>query len=134
MHAVIQAAAICALGIGLTLVVLGWSPSPSRARARTIAARAQIESFQTACGAYRRDTGTFPSSQQGLAALRTRPAGVPRWDGPYLPKSIPLDPWGHPYIYEFPGPHPGEPGIASLGADGRPGGEGNDSDIVSWKQ
>lgn len=101
-------------------------------KSRAVAAHAQIESFQTALGAYKLDTGTFPTTQQGLEALRTKPADVQRWDGPYLPQDIPFDPWGHPYVYKFPGDHGDEPDIISLGADGRPGGEGEDADILSW--
>jgi general secretion pathway protein G len=69
----------------------------------------------------------------GLEALRTRPANVNQWDGPYLRKEIPLDPWKHPYIYKFPGEHGDEPDIICYGADGQAGGEGVNADIVSWK-
>ena len=96
------------------------------------AARAQINAFQTALGVYKLDTGTFPTSEQGLQALRTKPAGAERWDGPYLPQDIPSDPWGHPYVYKFPGEHGDEPDIISLGADGRSGGDGEDADVLSW--
>lgn len=101
--------------------------------ARRTAARSQINSFMTALGAYKLDTGTFPSTEMGLAALRVRPEGVNQWTGPYLPQDIPLDPWGRPYLYRYPGEHGDEPDIVSLGADGQPGGDGNDADIVSWK-
>jgi general secretion pathway protein G len=101
--------------------------------ARRTAARAQINSFMTALGAYKLDTGTFPNTEMGLAALRLRPENVNQWTGPYLPQDIPLDPWGRPYLYRYPGEHGDEPDIVSLGADGQPGGDGNDADIVSWK-
>lgn len=101
-------------------------------KSRITAAKAQINAFQTALGVYKLDTGVFPSTAQGLDALRNRPGGVERWDGPYLPQDIPFDPWGHPYVYKFPGEHGDEPDIISLGADGRPGGEGDDADILSW--
>ena len=101
-------------------------------RSRVTAARAQINSFQTALGAYKLDTGRFPNTEQGLQALRTKPDGAERWDGPYLPQDIPQDPWGRPYVYKFPGEHGDEPDIISYGADGRSGGEGEDADIVSW--
>ena len=101
-------------------------------RSRVTATRAQINSFQTALGAYKLDTSKFPTTEQGLQALRVQPEGVPRWDGPYLPQDIPADPWGNPYVYKFPGEHGDEPDIVSLGADGKPGGEGDDADIVSW--
>jgi general secretion pathway protein G len=101
--------------------------------ARRTAARAQINSFMTALGAYKLDTGTFPNTEMGLAALRVRPENTNQWTGPYLPQDIPLDPWGRPYLYRYPGEHGDEPDIVSLGADGQPGGDGNDADIVSWK-
>jgi general secretion pathway protein G len=101
-------------------------------RSRTTAARAQINSFQTALGIYKLDTAQFPTTEQGLAALRVQPEGVERWDGPYLPQDAPDDPWGHPYVYRYPGEHGDEPDVISLGADGQPGGEGENADIVSW--
>jgi general secretion pathway protein G len=101
--------------------------------ARVTAARAQINSFMTALGAYKLDTGTFPTTEQGLQALRDRPAGLVQWDGPYLPQEIPVDPWARPYVYKFPGEHGDEPDIISYGADGQAGGEALNSDVVSWK-
>lgn len=101
-------------------------------RSRATAARAQINAFQTALGIYKLDTGAFPTTDQGLAALRANPGGVERWDGPYLPQDAPPDPWGRPYVYTFPGEHGDEPDLASYGANGQPGGEGEDADIVSW--
>ena len=101
--------------------------------ARITAARAQINSFMTALGAYKLDTGLFPTTEQGLQALRTRPQGVSQWQGPYLPADIPTDPWNRPYIYKYPGEHGDEPDITSYGADGQPGGADINEDIVSWK-
>lgn len=101
--------------------------------ARQTAARAQINGFLTALGAYKLDTSTFPTTEQGLGALRVAPAGVPLWKGPYLPQEVPLDPWGRPYVYKYPGEHGDEPDIVSLGADGTPGGEDINADILSWK-
>src|SRR3954452_18935522 len=101
--------------------------------ARVTAARAQINAFGTALGAYKLDTSTFPSTEQGLAALRVRPANMPLWNGPYLPQDVPLDPWGHPYQYRYPGEHGDEPDIMSYGADGQPGGDDINADIMSWK-
>jgi general secretion pathway protein G len=94
-------------------------------------ARAQIESFGQALDQYRLDVGRYPSSEQGLAALRTAPAGVAQWHGPYLKRDVPADPWGHPYVYVAPGPH-GDYDLVSLGADGQPGGEGDAADVTSW--
>lgn len=101
-------------------------------KARRVATHAQINGFQTALGAYKLDTGAFPTTEQGLQALRVRPEGVTQWSGPYLPQDVPLDPWGHPYLYKYPGEHGDEPDIVSLGGDGLPGGDGNNADIVSW--
>ncbi len=102
-------------------------------KARVTAAKAQINSFQTALGSYKLDTGMYPTSEQGLQALRVAPQGVNQWQGPYLPKEVPNDPWGRPYLYKFPGEHGQEPDIVSLGADGQPGGDGTNEDVVSWK-
>ncbi len=103
------------------------------AQSRITTTKAQIAAFQTALGAYKLDTGVFPTSEQGLQALRTAPPGTPNWAGPYLPKEIPLDAWGNPYVYKYPGEHGDEPDIISYGADGKPGGEGENADVVSWK-
>jgi general secretion pathway protein G len=102
-------------------------------KARKTAARAQINAYTTALGAYKLDTGVFPSTEQGLQALRAKPENVENWEGPYLQKDVENDPWGHPYVYRFPGDHGDEPDIISYGADGQPGGDGNNADIVSWK-
>ena len=101
-------------------------------KAKRTAARAQIAAFNTALGSYKLATGTFPATEQGLNALRERPQNMPQWDGPYLQQDIPMDPWAHPYLYKYPGEHGDEPDIVSLGADGQPGGEGNNADIASW--
>jgi general secretion pathway protein G len=101
--------------------------------ARITAARAQINAFMTALGTYKLDTGTFPTTEQGLLALRAKPADVNQWAGPYLPQEIPVDPWGHPYSYKFPGDHGDEPDVICYGADGQPGGDGLNADILSWK-
>ncbi len=100
-------------------------------RSRSTAAKAQINAFQTAVGIYKLDTGQFPTTEQGLEALRVNP-GLERWDGPYLPQDAPLDPWGAPYGYRYPGEHGDEPDIFSFGSDGQSGGEGEDADVVSW--
>jgi general secretion pathway protein G len=101
-------------------------------KSKSTAARSQINSFRTALGVYKLDTGTFPTTEQGLAALRVKPQDLENWDGPYLPQEVPLDPWNRPYIYKFPGDHGDEPDMICYGADGREGGEGEDSDILSW--
>ena len=94
-------------------------------------ARAQIDSLEKALDQYRADTGRYPSTEQGLAALVTRPSNEPKWDGPYLKRQLPADPWGRPYVYRAPGEH-GEVDISSLGSDGRPGGSGDAADVSNW--
>ncbi len=104
--------------------------------ARMATARTQIETFGTALDAYRLDNGTYPTSVQGLAALWERPSINPpaNWRSPYLRKAVPKDPWGNAYVYVAPGRvNPQSYDLLSQGADGRPGGEGENADIVSWK-
>jgi general secretion pathway protein G len=102
-------------------------------KARVTAARAQINSLMAALNTYKMDTGQFPTTEQGLAVLRAAPAGVNNWQGPYLERELPNDPWGNPYIYHYPSEQGDEPEIISYGADGQPGGDGINADIVSWK-
>jgi general secretion pathway protein G len=94
-------------------------------------AKAQMDGLEKALDQYRLDVGSYPSTEQGLAALNERPAGVNRWAGPYLKKGVPLDPWGRAYVYTAPGQH-GEYDIVSLGKDGQPGGKDEAEDIVNW--
>jgi general secretion pathway protein G len=120
--------------IGLFVALVGPSLWNKVDQSKTTITRSQIDNFMTALGTYKLDTGTFPTTEQGLAALRIKPADVNQWNGPYLPKDVPKDPWGRDYLYRFPGEHqPDEPEIMSLAADGQPGGEGINADIVSWK-
>ncbi len=102
-------------------------------RARITQTHAQINAFMTALGSYKLDTGLFPTTEQGLNALRVKPEGLTTWQGPYLQKDVENDSWGHPYVYHYPGEHGDEPDIISYGADGAPGGDGLNADIVSWK-
>ena len=94
-------------------------------------ARAQIDSLEKALDQYRLDTGHYPSTEQGLAALQARPANEPKWSGPYMRKTVPPDPWGQPYRYQSPGSH-GEFDLYSYGKDGQSGGEGEAADIGNW--
>jgi general secretion pathway protein G len=103
------------------------------ADSKRVAAKTQIVAFEGALGQFMLGTGTYPSTELGLKALREKPESLPGWSGPYLSQDVPLDPWGRPYLYKFPGEHGDEPDIISLGADGQPGGEGPAADIVSWK-
>jgi len=91
-------------------------------------ARAQIDALEKALDQYRLDTGHYPSTEQGLGALQQRPQNEPKWNGPYLRKSVPLDPWGKPYQYRAPG-EKGDFDLLSYGKDGTPGGSGENADI-----
>lgn len=95
------------------------------------AARAQIDALEKALDQYRLDTGHYPATELGLNALMEKPASEPKWQGPYLKKAVPPDPWGKPYVYKFPGEH-GEFDIFSTGRDGQPGGTGEDADVANW--
>ncbi|HZV53875.1 MAG TPA: type II secretion system major pseudopilin GspG [Rhodocyclaceae bacterium] len=95
------------------------------------AAKAQIDALEKALDQYRLDTGHYPATEDGLAALVTRPANETKWDGPYLKKSVPLDPWGNPYLFKSPGDH-GDFDLQSYGKDGQPGGTGEAADITNW--
>jgi general secretion pathway protein G len=95
------------------------------------AARAQIDALEKALEAYNLDVGHYATNEQGLDALIKQPAGEMKWQGPYLKKRVPLDPWDKPYIYQQPGEH-GDYDILSYGRDGKPGGEKEDADITNW--
>lgn len=101
------------------------------------AAKTQVELFGVALDNYRLDNGSYPTTEQGLRALRERPSSDPapaNWRGPYLRKEVPRDPWGRAYVYKSPGDHDVSGfDLLSLGRDGQPGGDGEDADVVSWK-
>lgn len=104
--------------------------------AKQTTARAQIEIFVLALDAFRLDNDRYPTTEEGLAALRHAPvdSALTAWRGPYLRKEVPNDPWAHPYVYESPGTeNPGSYDLASLGRDGLEGGQGADADIESWR-
>lgn len=115
--------------IGLLVAYVGPRYVSQIGKSETAAARAQIEALAKALDTYRLDTGRYPSAAQGLAALRERPAGVAKWNGPYLQKDVPDDPWGKPYLYRTPGAK-GDYELISFGRDGVPGGTGDNADIV----
>src|SRR5712692_5619435 len=101
-------------------------------RARQTTAKAQISEFESVLDAYRLDVGRYPTSDEGLQALRVRPGSIERWDGPYLRKDVPADPWQRQYVYHSPGQH-GDYDLYSLGADGQEGGDGENADVTNWK-
>jgi general secretion pathway protein G len=119
--------------IGLFVALVGPNLWKKADESKVTMAKAQIQGFMTALGTYKLDLGTFPTTEQGLAALRTAPGDAPQWRGPYTDKEIGKDPWGHDYMYKYPGEHGDAPDITSLGADGEPGGEKEKADIFSWK-
>lgn len=118
--------------IGLLAALVGPRLFGKVSIAKQKAAKAQIELFGTALDAFRLDVGKYPTTEEGLKVLREKPSGVDNWQGPYLPKEIPTDPWGKPYVYKAPGEH-GDYDLISYGLDGVEGGEGENQDVVSWK-
>jgi general secretion pathway protein G len=91
-------------------------------------ARVQMSELGTALDMFKLDVGRYPNSQEGLNALRQNPGGLARWDGPYLKKDVPQDPWDHPYVYRSPGEN-GPYDLISHGADGTAGGADLNADI-----
>jgi len=95
------------------------------------AAKAQIALLGQALDQFKLETGRYPTTSEGLNALAVNP-GITNWDGPYLKKAVPNDPWGRPYHYESPGSH-GDYDLFTYGADGTAGGEDENQDIGSWE-
>ncbi len=100
-------------------------------QSRQAAARVQIELLGAALDQFKLDVGRYPTSQEGLQALQQSPGNAPGWEGPYLKKEVPRDPWGNAYQYKSPGDH-GEYDVTSLGSDGSAGGDGEAADVTSW--
>lgn len=94
-------------------------------------AMAQINAFEKALDQYRLDVGRYPTTEQGLSALVSKPANEPKWQGPYLAKAVPPDPWGRAYQYRSPG-EKSEFEIVSYGRDGQPGGSGEGADVTNF--
>jgi general secretion pathway protein G len=117
--------------IGLLAAYVGPKYFSQIGKSEVKTARAQIVGLEKALQQYRLDVGRFPTTEEGLQALRAKPSSVAKWDGPYLEKALPADPWGRPYGYVSPGQH-GDFDLLSSGRDGRPGGEGLDADITNW--
>jgi general secretion pathway protein G len=101
-------------------------------RSEVRSAQAQIAALRNALDTYRLDVGAYPTTEEGLVALSTRPQNTPKWNGPYLQRAVPPDPWGRPYLYRSPGEH-AEYDLLSLGKDGQPGGTAEAADITSWQ-
>jgi general secretion pathway protein G len=121
--------------LGLLSALVGPRLFGHLGSSKTKAARTQIELLGAALDMYRLDMGRYPASEEGINALAQKPADEARaanWRGPYLKKKVEKDPWGNAYVYSFPGQH-GEYDLVSLGADGQPGGEGEDADTNSWE-
>jgi general secretion pathway protein G len=120
--------------LGLLAVVGTLQLSGYLGRARSDTARLQVDQLGTALDLFRVDVGRLPSTEEGLRALLQAPTGVGKWRGPYLKKSDALvDPWGRPFVYRRPGEHR-DYDLVSYGADGRPGGAGEDIDVSNWEE
>lgn len=123
--------------LGMLAALVGPRILGRVSEAKGAAARTQIELLGLALDSYRLDNGSYPTSEQGLAALNEKPAREPlpqNWRGPYLRKAIPADPWGRPYVYRGPGEaNPSGYDLLTLGRDGQPGGNEEDADVASWK-
>lgn len=116
--------------LGMLAALVGPKLFRNVGKGQQSAAKTQIEMFGQALDSYRLDIGKYPTTTEGLNALITNP-GVEGWDGSYLKKGVPMDPWRKPYQYQSPGTH-GDYDLFSYGADGAPGGEGENKDVTSW--
>jgi general secretion pathway protein G len=117
--------------VAMLAALVGPKLFPKLGKGKQAAAKAQIELFGQALDQFKLDTGRYPTTQEGLNGLMTNP-GVEGWEGPYLKKAIPSDPWSKPYNYQSPGSH-GDYDLFSYGRDGSPGGDGEDKDVTSWE-
>ena len=119
--------------IGLLAAYVGPKYFSQIGKSEQAVAKLQIESFSRALGAYRIDVGSYPTSEESLSALVTRPSDSVKdgkWNGPYLEKTPPNDPWGKPYQYRSPGTK-GDFDLLSYGKDGQPGGTGDAADVTN---
>jgi general secretion pathway protein G len=117
--------------IALFAAIVGTRVGRNVDKAKQVAAKSQIAEYESALEQFKLDVGHYPSTEEGLQVLRTKPENAPNWDGPYLKKEVAPDPWGHPYVYRLPGTH-GDFDLISFGADGQQGGDGDNADIVNW--
>ena len=117
--------------IGLLAAYVGPKYFAQLGKSEVTVAKAQMEAFDKSLDTFRLDVGRYPSSEEGMAALMAAPpTAAAKWNGPYLKKSVPVDPWGNAYQYRSPGAR-GDYELVSLGKDGQPGGSGENADIVS---
>lgn len=116
--------------IGLLAAYVGPKYFSQLGKSEQGVAKAQVEAFARALDTYRLDVGQYPTTEEGLNALLTRPNNVAKWNGPYLQKAVPPDPWGRPYLYRAPGVG-GDFDIVSYGKDGQPGGTGDAADVTN---
>lgn len=117
--------------LGLLAALVGPRFFGRVGQSKQAAAKVQIELLGTALDQFKLDTSRYPATQEGLQALQANPGNLAGWEGPYLKKDVPRDPWGNPYQYKSPGDH-GEYDLWSNGADNSPGGEGEAVDVTSW--
>ncbi|MFK7831526.1 MAG: type II secretion system major pseudopilin GspG [Congregibacter sp.] len=119
--------------LGLLMGLVGPSVLNSLGGAKSKTALIQIKDLEQALEMYKLDVGRYPNGAQGLSALVNKPSGSAGWNGPYLKKgALPQDPWQRDFQYKYPGER-GEVDIFTLGANGTPGGDGEDSDIGNWQ-
>ena len=116
--------------IGLLAAYVGPKYFSQLGKSEQGVAKAQVEAFARALDTYRLDVGQYPTTEEGLNALLTRPTNVAKWNGPYLQKAVPPDPWGRHYLYRAPGVAD-DFDIVSYGKDGQPGGTGDAADVTN---
>jgi len=117
--------------LGLLASLVGPELFKKVGTSRQKTAAAQMALIETSLKTFKLDVGRYPTTEEGLQSLMVRPEGLTSWDGPYLEKDVPLDPWGNPYLYVRPG-EKHDFDLRTLGADGKAGGEGEDRDILNW--
>lgn len=117
--------------IGLLVSYVGPKYFSQLGKSEVKTAKAQMNALEKGLDTYRLDVGHYPSTEQGLAALFIAPSNEAKWQGPYLKKAVPQDPWGNAYLYKTPGDH-GDVDLLSYGSDGRVGGQGDAGDIGNW--
>ena len=118
--------------LGLLASLVGPQMFGKVGKAKQKSAKAQIALFETALDMYRLDVGKYPTTEMGLESLIKNIGDIKKWDGPYMPKAIPFDPWGNPYHYKCPGEQ-SDYEVLSYGADEKSGGKGEDLDITNWE-